>query len=573
MKAISLKTDAGQEPTETESTNPQPSEHELSAPAGRKPDAQGDSPDVSPYDLSQFTAEQLPSLLRTALKDKGYLELTPVQRSVLLANTEQQDLRISSQTGSGKTVAIGLALGRQMLQSGPRSKEAGGRSPEILLLTPTRELASQVQRELSWLLAPLQDAWVEVVTGGTSIRMERKQLARGPRIVVGTPGRVLDHLENRGFTSEKIEQVVLDEADQMLDMGFREELSKILEQLPARERTHLVSATFSGDVLRIAERYQKNAVVVAGTAPGSANKDIEHLAHVVGFRHRYDALVNLLLKAHAESGAGEPGRTLVFARTRADTLEVAERLQKDGLPAEPLSGDLAQAQRTRTLAAFRAGRISTIVATDVAARGLDVAGVDLVIHYEPPGDPDTFTHRSGRTGRAGRKGTSVLLLPPQARARVERLLRVAKVKVNFAPVPSAEKIRKLYSKLAKRNLYAMFGKPPLEEDLAYARKVLSEHQAEVVVAQLIRQLEAKPLCPPRDVSEHFGRDTHGHKSYDGRHRRDREAGPGPRRGPKGGSFSRGGRGYGTDNGRSEQRPPDGRRKPPGRGRSGGGRMR
>lgn len=476
-------------------------------------DDTGQKPEPQPGSLASFSDEQLPAVFRQALEKKNYQTLTAVQKAVVEADTDARDLRISSQTGSGKTVAIGLSLGRQILKVGPRDRrepDDAGRAARILLLTPTRELASQVKRELSWLLEEVSDAHLEVVTGGTSVGLERKSLGRGPRIIVGTPGRVLDHLENGGFSGKFIEQVVLDEADQMLDMGFRDELTAILDQLPARKRTHLISATFSGEVLRIADQYQDQPLRVAGTALGAANEDIEHIAHVVGFRHRYDALVNLLLKAHAQSDTVEQTRALVFARTRADTMEVAERLQRDGIRAEPLSGDLAQAQRTRTLAAFRGGRVSTLVATDVAARGLDIQGVDLVIHFEPPSDPDAFTHRSGRTGRAGRKGTSVLLLPPVARGRVERLLRAAGVVPQWAPVPSADKIRKLYAKIKRRRVFAALDHPPPEEELDYARKLMVEHSPDRIIAQLLTMIEVEPVCPPREVIEHIQREHGAH---------------------------------------------------------------
>lgn len=474
--------------------------------------------------LERFSQEQLPDLLRRALQEKGFATLTPVQSSVVEADTHSRDLRISSQTGSGKTVAIGLALGREMLRDGARQ----GKDPEVLLLTPTRELATQVQRELAWLLRDVPDARVEVVTGGTSVGLERKSLARGPRIVVGTPGRVFDHLNKNGFSGEKIAHVVLDEADQMFDMGFRDELQGILELLPNRQRTHLVSATFSGDVQRIAERYQKDAVRLQGTALGAANNDIEHVAHLVGFRHRYDALINILLKAHASRTEEDTGRTLVFCRTRADVNEMTERLQGDGVKAESLSGDLAQAQRTRTLSAFRSGRVSTLVATDVAARGLDVQGIDLVVHLDPPSDPDTFTHRSGRTGRAGKKGTSVLLLPPQGRSRMERLLRAARVNPTWAPVPTADKIRKLYSKVAKRDLYAALEKEVSEDELAYAENMLQEHDAKQIIARLLAMHEVHPPCPPRDITEHFSSENRGPRRGP-----DRDYGGGGGRGPRG----------------------------------------
>ncbi|HXS16359.1 MAG TPA: DEAD/DEAH box helicase [Polyangiaceae bacterium] len=469
-------------------------------------DAAGDDSAVGT--LTSLSEEQLPGALRRALTTKGYLTLTAVQTAVVQAQTSAKDLRISSQTGSGKTVAVGLALGRMLLELGPRagriSPERGTTlPPEILLLTPTRELATQVRQELSWLLAHVQDAQVEVVTGGTSVGLERKHLARGPRIIVATPGRALDHLQNGGFSGKDISCVVLDEADQMLDMGFRDELAAILEEVPGRKRTHLVSATFSGEVLRIAQTYQNQVERIEGTALGAANSDIEHIAHVVSLRHRYDALVNLLLKQRATAEDEDGGRVLIFTRTRVDTIEVAERLQRDGLKAEPLSGDLAQAQRTRTLGAFRSGRIQVLVATDVAARGIDVQGIDLVVHFDPPGDPDAFTHRSGRTGRAGRKGTSVMLLPPQARARMERLYRAARVKPEWLPVPGADKIKKLYTKLSRRKLYSVLETAPDSEQLAYAQRLLTEHAPDRVVAQLLSMIDVAPPCPPREITEHF----------------------------------------------------------------------
>lgn len=486
------------------------------------PEGSSDSPVLAadpaeapePGSLGFFSSEQLPAALRTALANKGFHQLTKVQQGVLEAETELADLRISSQTGSGKTVAVGLAIGRFLIQTGERRgrvPEEHQRSPEVLLLTPTRELASQVKRELQWLFAEVPDAWVEVVTGGTSVGLERKSLSKGPRIVVATPGRALDHFERGALVGDRVAHVVLDEADQMFDLGFREELSAILEKLPGERRTHLVSATFSGDVKRIAERHQSHPVFVEGTALGRANDDIEHVAHVVGLRHRYDALVNLLLKHRAMGDDDEPGRALIFTRTRADALEVAERLQRDNLPAEPLSGDLAQAARTRTLAGFRSGRVRTLVATDVAARGIDVAGIELVVHFDPPENPDAFTHRSGRTGRAGQKGISVMFLPPQARGRLERLFKVAGVKPSWAPIPTADKIRRLYSKLGRRRIYQALETRVDEEHLEYAKKLCSEHPPEEVIARLLAMAEVPPPCLPRELSEHIAAEGHGHR--------------------------------------------------------------
>jgi len=457
------------------------------------------SPETTPpTETSASAFDALPEPVARALAGRGFVQLTSVQQAVASADTASTDLRISSQTGSGKTVAVGIAIARALLADGARPESVRG--PTVLVLAPTRELAGQVRKELDWLLAPLPDSTTEVVTGGTSVGLDRKNLSRRPRVLVGTPGRVLDHLSAGVLRADGISTVVLDEADQMLDMGFRDELEAILGQLPSERRTHLVSATFSGEVLAVAKRVQKESLHLEGSPLGSANTDIEHVAHVVPERHTYDALVNLILLHQGGQEPGTIGRVLVFTRTRRDTAEVAERLGREGFKAEPLSGDLAQASRTRTLEAFRHGRIDIIVATDVAARGLDVDGVSLVVHFDPPGDADALTHRSGRTGRAGQKGTSVLLLPPQARRRVERLLHDARISPTFAPVPSAEKIQKAYSKAGRRLIFAALEQQQSEDSLAYAAKLLAEHPAERIIATLLSMTETKPPCAPRDVS-------------------------------------------------------------------------
>jgi ATP-dependent RNA helicase DeaD len=266
--------------------------------------------------------------------------------------------------------------------------------PDALVITPTRELAGQVQDELGWLFAGVRGIDATCVTGGTNIGAERRALARNPRIVVGTPGRLLDHIRNGALDVTRVMQLVLDEADQMLDMGFRDELEAILESMPDTRNTHLVSATFPPAVRRLTERYQRDPIHVEGSALGTANTDIEHVGHLIHGNDRYAAIVNLLLLAESQ-------RTLIFVNTRIECATLAEKLAGDGFSALPLSGELAQAQRTRTLSAFRAGTVTVLVATDVAARGLDVPDVATILHAGLPIDGEVYTHRSGRTGRAG----------------------------------------------------------------------------------------------------------------------------------------------------------------------------
>ena len=364
--------------------------------------------------------------LATALAAKGYKELTAVQRAVLDPALEDRDLRISSQTGSGKTVAIGLVL-RDAIKDGP----AGGAGPYAIVIAPTRELAKQVETELTWLYAPLH-ARVACVTGGASSRDERRILATAPAVIVGTPGRLLDHLKRHAIDPARVSAVVLDEADRLLDMGFREDLEAILEHAPPGHRTHLVSATFPPEVRALADGVQSNAAHVEGTRLGAANVDIEHVIHLVDRRERFDALVNLLL-------AWPDAQTLVFARTRADVARLGEELARAGFVVGSLSGEMEQGERNRAMAAFKRGDLDALVATDVAARGIDV-DIARVVHFEPPDDADAYTHRSGRTGRAGRKGRSALLVAPQALARTQAILRRANVEARIEPLPQGDQI-------------------------------------------------------------------------------------------------------------------------------------
>jgi ATP-dependent RNA helicase DeaD len=377
-------------------------------------------------------ADLLGPALGAAIQEKGFTELTQVQKAVLDPALEGRDLRVTSQTGSGKTVAIGFVL--RELAASPSSLRDKLAHPRALVIVPTRELAKQVVQELTWLFAPIS-AKVASVTGGAVYRDELRALAAGPSVVVGTPGRMLDHLTRGSIVPGEVAAVVLDEADRMLDLGFREELEAILATTPSERRTHLVSATFPRDVEALANSVQKNPARVEGTRLGAANVDIEHVLHVVEPRQRLDAVVNLLL-------AMPEAQTLIFARTRADVADVAERLSEAGFAVNALSGEMDQRERDRALNSFRRADQRVLVATDVAARGIDVQDITLVIHLEPPTDPDSYTHRSGRTGRAGRKGRSVLLVSPSAVNKTTMLLKRAKVVARTEPVPSAQDIRK-----------------------------------------------------------------------------------------------------------------------------------
>jgi len=429
-----------------------------------------------------------PALAR-ALEQKGYLTLTPVQEAVLAPELAGRDVRLSSQTGSGKTVAIGLLLRETVERHAAREEDRS--PPRALIVTPTRELAKQVELELTWLLAPYSVRVVSL-TGGASYRDERRALAASPGVVVGTPGRLLDHLEKGALDPSGLECVVLDEADRMLDLGFRDDILAIFARAPSGRRTHLVSATFPREVQALADSVQEEPREVFGTPLGAANLDIEHVVHLVEARERFDSLVNLLL-AHPDE------QMLVFARTRADVAGITSELLQAGFVVSSLSGEMEQAERNRALAAFRTGRYRALIATDVAARGIDVAGISRVVHYEPPADRDSYTHRSGRTGRAGRKGTSSVLVTPAGLARTLSLLSRLGIEPRFEPVPGPAEIRELAGARSFDDLVAddaedAAGFEPSTWSLA---KRLAAHPtvARVIARLLVRSGQLGPTKP------------------------------------------------------------------------------
>ncbi|MDO9707439.1 DEAD/DEAH box helicase [Paracraurococcus lichenis] len=431
----------------------------------------------------------LPAPLLAALTERGYAEPTPVQAAVLQPDTIGRDLLVSAQTGSGKTVAFGLAMAAELLGEEERLPPPG--APLALAVAPTRELALQVQAELTWLYAKAGGRVVSGV-GGTDPVAERRALSRGAHIVVGTPGRLRDHLERGNLDPSSIRAVVLDEADEMLDMGFREELEAILETTPAERRTLMFSATVPKGIAQLAKQYQRDALRISAGDEGSQHGDIDYRALLIAPHETERAVVNALRFFEARA-------SLVFCRTRATVTRLHGNLAERGFAAVALSGELSQAERNRALQGLRDGRARVCVATDVAARGIDLPDLGLVIHAELPNDPETLLHRSGRTGRAGRKGTSVLLVPHNRRRSAERLLAEARVKAEWGPAPSAEAIRGQDDTRILAQAMETTQEEPADGDLELAKKLLAERSAEAVAAALVQALRA-PLPAPEELS-------------------------------------------------------------------------
>ena len=428
-------------------------------------------------------------LLARAIAERGYETPTPVQALVLSAEHAQKDLLVSARTGSGKTLAFGLALAGELL--GDRQSFGPAKTPLGLIVAPTRELAMQVRHELAWLYGAT-GARVCACVGGMDPRREQRALADGAHFVVGTPGRLCDHLERGNLDLSELRAVVLDEADEMLDMGFRDELERILRDAPRERRTLLFSATLPQGITHLAARYQRDAVRVAAGRPEEAHEDIDYRAHLIAPREREHAIVNTL-RQHEAAGA------LVFCATREGVNHLHASLVERGFQAVATSGELTQTERTRALTALRDGRARVLVATDVAARGLDLPALELVIHADLPRGPQALHHRSGRTGRAGRKGTSVLLVPYRFRANAERLLRAARVRPQWSAIATADEIRGLDQERLIEDVGALCAEAS-EEDIAAAGALLARHDAAALVGALVRQQRAR-LPAPEELPE------------------------------------------------------------------------
>ncbi|MBX2834537.1 MAG: DEAD/DEAH box helicase [Micavibrio sp.] len=421
--------------------------------------------------------------LNTALIKRGYESLTPVQNAVLDPALSGQDMLVSAQTGSGKTVAFGLACAETLLGKEKRFERKS--KPLALVIAPTRELALQVQRELEWLYAESGASVISCV-GGMDARTERRALEKGAHIVVGTPGRLRDHIERGAFDTSALRAVVLDEADEMLDMGFRDELEYILETTPENRRTLLFSATVPKAIAKLAERYQSNAMRVTTKEEQKQHVDIEYQALSIAPNDRENAIVNVLRYHEAQNA-------IIFCGTRTAVNLMKSRLTNRGFSVVAISGELSQAERSNALQSLRDGRANVCVATDVAARGIDLPGLGLVIHADLPQNKDTMLHRSGRTGRAGSKGISALMVPHNWRSRAERLLKNAKIDAKWIKPPSIEDITR---RDQERFLaHPALVEPPRADEKEAAANLLESYGAEQIATALLRMHNSQKPAP------------------------------------------------------------------------------
>ncbi|TCP33825.1 ATP-dependent RNA helicase DeaD [Sphingomonas sp. BK235] len=423
----------------------------------------------------------LPVALGSALAARGYTALTPVQSEVTAEAAHGRDLLVSAQTGSGKTVAFGLAMAEQLLSEDGALPPAA--APLALAIAPTRELALQVAKELAWLYA---DARIATCVGGMDASRERRALNHGAHIVVGTPGRLRDHAERGALKLGQLRVAILDEADEMLDMGFRDDLEALLDQTPTERRTLLFSATLPRPIVQLAKTYQRDALRISTVSQQRGHGDIAYRAVTVSPADIEHAVINLLRFYEAETA-------MLFCATRDNVRHLHAGLVERGFAAVALSGEHSQNERNQALQALRDRRARVCVATDVAARGIDLPTLSLVIHVEMPRDAEVLQHRSGRTGRAGKKGTAVLIVPYPRRRRVEMMLRGARIATEWGEVPSAEEIR---AKDRERLLERLLAPVEVDDDdRALAAELLAQRSPEDIAAALVAAQRAALPAP------------------------------------------------------------------------------
>ncbi|MDR1213068.1 MAG: DEAD/DEAH box helicase [Propionibacteriaceae bacterium] len=372
-----------------------------------------------------FQGLGLPAHLLEAVLDLGFEDPTEIQAAAIPALLSGRDIVGVAQTGTGKTAAFGLPLLEAI--------DPGLNAPQALVLAPTRELAIQVADAIGQFARTSPGLLVATVYGGAPYGPQIRDLKAGAQVVVGTPGRIIDHLERGALTLDGLRFLVLDEGDEMLRMGFAEEVDRILSQAPADRLTALFSATMPPDIRRTADKHLRDPLHIAVTASATVADNVDQRYAVVPHKHKVSALARILATTEAEAA-------IVFVRTRADAEEVAQDLIARGVNAAGISGDVAQRERERMVERLRSGRLDVLVATDVAARGLDVDRVGLVVNYDLPREPGVYVHRIGRTGRAGRSGVAFTFITPGERGRLRAIEKTIKVQITERPVPTRDRV-------------------------------------------------------------------------------------------------------------------------------------
>lgn len=391
--------------------------------------------------MISFAELGLDDRLIQAITDLNFTTPTEIQeKAIPVLLSGEKDFIGLAQTGTGKTAAFGLPL----LHFATGIKK----NPMALVICPTRELCMQLVKEMELFKKYLPGIEVTAVYGGTSISMQMRDLKRGTNIVIATPGRLIDLIERKAVNLSNVQYVVLDEADEMLNMGFREDIEFVLQNTPARQSTWLFSATMPAGVRQVSKKYMETPVEVTIGSANTTNKNIDHQYYITSHRHRFDTLKRII-----DFNPGMYG--IIFTRTRADAQDITDRLTREGYDIDALHGDLSQQQRDKVMGQFRDRTLQLLIATDVAARGIDVKEITHVINYELPDEIEVYTHRSGRTGRAGNTGISLSIITPREAGKFNQIQKLAKAKFSKLEIPSGNDVcRKQFFEFIERLLKA-----------------------------------------------------------------------------------------------------------------------
>ena len=407
-----------------------------------------------------FSELGLPPELLQAIADAGYESPSPIQSACIPLLLAGHDLLGQAQTGTGKTAAFALPLLARV--------DLNRRTPQLLVLTPTRELAIQVAEAMQVYAHHLPDFHVLPIYGGQAYDVQLRHLRRGVHVIVGTPGRVMDHMRRSSLATDGLAALVLDEADEMLRMGFIDDVNWILEQLPAERQIALFSATMPAAIREVAGRHLRKPETVRIEAATMTAANIRQRCWVVSGMHKLDALTRVLETETIDAA-------IVFVRTKTATVELADRLAARGFSVEALNGDIAQAQREKTVERLRDGRIDLLVATDVVARGLDVPRISHVINYDIPYDSEAYVHRIGRTGRAGRAGEAILFAAPRERRMLKVIERATGQRMDAMDMPSIDDVNESRLARFKQRILEEMAK---ERDLGLFYRVVREIEDE-----------------------------------------------------------------------------------------------
>lgn len=465
--------------------------------------------------VTGFDALGLPKDLLSAVNAIGFTSATPIQVKTIPPLLAGKDVLGEAQTGTGKTAAFGLPALAQI--------DVSIKKPQLMVLAPTRELAIQVAEAIESFAKNMKGLRVATLYGGQSYGPQFQQLERGAQVVVGTPGRLMDHLRRKSLKLSNLSFCVLDEADEMLNMGFLEDIEWILEHLPAETQMALFSATMPAQIRKVANRFLKEPEHIKIAAVKKEKANIKQFAWKVSGINKITALERI---AEIE----DYDAMIIFVRTRNDTVEVAEKLERQGYPAVALNGDMNQAQRERTVDQIKSGKSSILVATDVVARGLDIPRISLVINYDLPGDNEAYVHRIGRTGRAGREGVAISFVRPREMYSLRHYERLTSGVVNTYELPNIQELGKVRIERTRAELVSLAG----EKDLANMREIVEAMASESEIsmldlaAALLYQKQLKqPLQPKEDPKPR--RETRDRNDRGGRDNR-RDARNGDNRG-------------------------------------------